>query len=571
MCTDLPLDGSKPDPIHEPPPGRWRQLRKTVHAHHGKTTLVLLGLIFALALGFTDTLLAGPMRTWAERVMNSKLNGYTVRIGSVRPHVWKLAFELENLVVTQNTHPDPPVADFDALKFSLLWTELRHFKVAGNLTLVRPALHINLAQITEEAASKVSLKDRGWQSAVESIYPIKLNQVKVQDGSLLYLAEGTASKPLQLTKVNMVAANVRNIASAQGIYPSPVTLDGVLFDTGKLWFQGQADFLREPHAAAQGEIRLEKVPLERLNPLAQDYQLTTKGGLLSMNGVLEYTPEFQLAHLREVLFENLQVDYITSNATKTLEREHAKQVAKLAKRVREAPQLMLQVKTLKLTNSQIGFVNEATRPPYRLYIANASLDLENLSNEAYQGRSAFRARGAFMGSGTTVITGGFQPTATQADFDVRLKLDDARLPALNGFLKAHEGVDVADGLFSLYTEIKVKNGKIEGYLKPLIKNLKIYDREKDKDKPFGKRVKLHVLQFLATLFKNRTTREVATVIRISGSTSDPTTRKWEVIRKLIANGLFRGILPGFLDKPPALAPPPPEKGSAPLRPPTPNP
>ena len=564
---EFPLGGPMNGLTPIPPAGWWRRFLFTCRANRGKTAFAGLALFVVLAFGLADTLLAGPMRNWAERMMNSKLNGYTVQIARVRPHLWRLAFELDDVVLVQNTHPDPPVANFGALKFSMVWGELLHFKVAGDLTIERPALHINLTQIEEEANSHVSLKDRGWQSAVESIFPIKLDRVKIQDGSLLYLSSGTASKPLHLTKVFMVANNVRNIAAAKGTYPSPVTLEGVLFDTGNIWFKGAADFLREPHAAAHGEIRLDHVPLDRLNPLAQDYQLKTTGGFLSVKGSLKYTPEVQTAHLTDVLFENLKVDYVTSKATAAMEKEHAKQAVKLAKSVRNAPQLLLKVDTLRLTNSQIGFVNEATKPPYRLFISNVNLGLENLSNQADQGRSAFHARGAFMGSGTTVVSGGFRSTASPADFDVHLKLDDAKLPDLNGFLNAHAGVDVAEGLFSVYTELTVKNGRVDGYIKPLIKNLKIYDRQKDKGKPFGKRVEMHVLQFLANLFKNHSTKAVATVTRISGSTSDPKVSEWEAIRKLIGNGLSHGILPGFLDKPKAVDPPKPENPPKPVPPP----
>jgi hypothetical protein len=494
------------------------------------------------------------MRSWAERTMNAKLNGYTVRIARVRPHLWRLAFDLNDLILVQNAHPDPPVADFGALKFSLLLGDLFHFKVAGDLTIERPALHINLLQITDEARSQVSLQDRGWQNAVESVFPIKLDQVNVQDGSLLYLSSRTSSKPLQLTKVIMIAHNVRNIAATKGTYPSPVTLDGVLFDTGRVRFEGAADFLHEPYVAAQGEFRLDRIPLDRLDPLAQNYQLKTTGGILSVQGSVEYTLEAQKAHLKEVLLENLQVDYITSAATKALELDHRKQAIQLARRVRNAPKLKLQVDTLKLTNSQIGFVNEATKPRYRLFMSDMNLELDNLSNQAGQGRSAFQARGAFMGSGTTVLSGKVQTTASPADFDVRLELKDAKLPDLNGFLMAHAGMDVAEGLFSVYTELTVKGGKVDGYVKPLFKNLKVYEKQKDQGKPFGKRVEMHFLQFLADLFKNRATQEVATVTRISGSTSDPQATEWEAMRRLIGNGFSQAIRPGFQELPKAVAP-----------------
>jgi len=137
--------------------------------------------------------------------------------------------------------------------------------------------------------------------------------------------------------------------------------------------------------------------------------------------------------------------------------------------------------------------------------------------------------------------------ASPADFDVRLKLDNANLTDLNGFLMAHAGIDVADGLLSVYTEITVKEGNVDGYIKPLIRNLKIYDKQKDKGKSFGKRVEMHLLQFLAEVFKNRSTQEVATMVRISGSTSDPKVGEWQAILKLIGNGFFNAVLPGFMD------------------------
>jgi hypothetical protein len=526
----------------------WQRLLGFIKGNPVKSALAAALLLTVAALVCADALLAGPVRTWAERTINSNLKGYRVRIARARPRIYKLGLVLDGLVLTQNSHPDPPVADFAALEFTLQWSQLVRFKVAADLTLRRPALHIDLAQMQEEAASKVSLKEEGWQRAVEAIYPFNLDQVRIQDGSLLYLAAAPTSKPLQLTGITMLAKNIRNQAAAQGTYPSPVTCQAALFDTGQVWFKGAADFLREPTSAAMGEIHLERVPLDRLGPLAQDYNLRTTGGLLSANGTIEYTPETQKAHLTEVRFEDLRVDYVTSRATKAQEAAHVKQALQLAKAVRNSPRVVLQVDSLGLSRSQIGFMNQTATPPYRLFLSDVSLQLTNLSNQANHGRSEFRARGAFMGSGRTVLSGGFLSTAKPADFAIHLQLDDARLTDLNKFLLAQTGVDVADGLFSVYTELTVKGGRVEGYLKPLVKNLRVSDQQKDRAKPLGKRVEMHVLQWLANLFKNRSSKQVATVTRISGSTSDPRLSEWEAIRKLLGNGLFRAILPGFLDK-----------------------
>src|SRR5208337_5326642 len=80
--------------------------------HRGRLALICLALLLALVVVCADALLAGPSRRWAERTINSNLKGYTVHIARARPHLWKLGFEMDELVLAQNSHPDPPVADF---------------------------------------------------------------------------------------------------------------------------------------------------------------------------------------------------------------------------------------------------------------------------------------------------------------------------------------------------------------------------------------------------------------------------------------------------------------------------
>jgi hypothetical protein len=276
-----------------------------------------------------------------------------------------------------------------------------------------------------------------------------------------------------------------------------------------------------------------------------------------VNGSVEYTPEVQSARLTKVLLEDLRLDYVTTTATKAIEEERLTRAVEVASSVRNAPQLFLRIDTLTLTNAQIGFANASSKPPYRLFAQDVALELENLDNHSDHGRSRFHARGHFMGSGKTEFSGGFLASAKPADFDVRLKVDDTRLSDLNPLLLSSTGVDVAQGRLSIYTELAVKNGRIEGYIKPLFRNLKISEHEKDKGKPFVKRVEMHLLQFLAWVLKNHTTKEVATVIRVSGSTADPKADEWEVIRRLIGNGFAHAVIPGFRDESTSAAPPAP--------------
>ena len=511
-----------------------------------------LGVLGLAAVG-ADALLAGPVRTWAEGMMNARLKGYTVHLARARPRIWKLALGLDGLVLIQDRHPDPPVMDLGALDFTLQWWELLHWKVAGDLTVRNPALHIDLAQIREEAASGVSARERGWQSALESIFPFKLNQVRIMDGSLLYLDRASEDKPLQATHVQLVARNVRNIDAARGAFPSPVTLEAVLFATGAVSFQGSADFLRQPYLAAQGTLDLRRIPLDPFKRMARTYQLDAKAGVLSAAGTLEYAPEIRTAHFQKVLLEGLKVDYLTSKATEPLEVAHARQAVQLAKSVRNAHGMLLQVDHLALTQGEVGVVDQSGRPPYRLFISGLDLNLDHLSNQGSLGRSTFQGRGAFMGHGVARLSGGGRMTAMPADFDVHLRVEKARLPDLNGLFMAHAGLTVARGEYDLYSEFTVRQGRVDGYLKPILTQVQVYDRRVDRTKPFGKRVAMHLAQGLADLFKNRSSEDIATVTRVSGPTRAPRTSEWQTLKQLLGNGFFRAILPGFL-APPAAKP-----------------
>ena len=48
-----------------------------------------------------------------------------------------------------------------------------------------------------------------------------------------------------------------------------------------------------------------------------------------------------------------------------------------------------------------------------------------------------------------------------------MAIEGASLPSINDLLRAYGKLDVVKGTFSVYSEIKVQNGRIDGYVKPL--------------------------------------------------------------------------------------------------------
>ncbi len=527
----------------------------------GRPWAIALASLAFLAIVVTslNTWLDRPLRAWAEKTMNANLDGYTVKLGRWDTHLWQLAMELDNLSIIQNAHPETPVAHLEAMRFTISWRALLHLHLLGNLTIDRPVLRLDLGQLQEEAKSETSLKDKGWQAAVKAIYPLNLEKISIHDGSVQYLSASPDAQAIRMTNVEFTAKDIRNVSSDSGSYPSPMHLEASLFETGKIWFDGAADFLAEPAASLKGEIRIIRVPLDRLGPDAAAVQLRMKGGFLSASGSFESMPDSTSVLLREVLLEQLKADYVTSDATADKEKKRVEAVANAAKQADNAPGYLMRIDRLRIVHSEFGFVDHSSEPEFRLFLSDLGLEMLNVSNQSTEGRAGFKAYGSFMGSGRTKLTGGFHPGMDAPRFDVHLEMQDANLTSMNNLLKSYAGFDVTAGQFSLFTELDVKDHRVTGYVKPMIRNLSVYGKAQDKNKSFGNRTWQHLVDGMAFLLQNNDSKKLATKVRISGATDDPNVSNYNAIMALISNGFMKAIQPGFQKSSPSSVPASAEK------------
>ena len=156
-----------------------------------------------------------------------------------------------------------------------------------------------------------------------------------------------------------------------------------------------------------------------------------------------------------------------------------------------------------------------------------------------------RLTGKFMGSGDTRAVANFRPEKNGPDFDLDMRVENTDMRTMNEMLRAYGKFDVAAGNFSVYSEIKVKNKHIDGYVKPLFAGLDVYDPEQDRDKSVGRKLYEKVVEGVGKVLRNMPRKEVATVATISGPLEGARPDTLEVIAKLIQNAFFKAILPGF--------------------------
>jgi hypothetical protein len=93
--------------------------------------------------------------------------------------------------------------------------------------------------------------------------------------------------------------------------------------------------------------------------------------------------------------------------------------------------------------------------------------------------------------------------------------------------------------------VSVRRGAVNGYVKPLFKDVNVYSPEQDKRKNVFRKLYEGIVDGLAWILENRPREEVATKTDISGTLSDPQASALEVLVRLIQNAFFKAILPGL--------------------------
>jgi hypothetical protein len=518
---------------------QWREWSGWRWLLAGGALVVLLLVVSAVALFFLDE----PLRRYTEGKMNASLKGYSVTIGRLHFNPVNFSLDLRDTVVVQSQFPDPPVAKIDRLYASVHWKALLHGGVVGDILIDHPVVVLNLGQASAEIRDDTPVKDKGWQDALQAIYPLKINQLRISQGDITYQERGPF-KPLRVYDIELNASNIRNVRSEEGVYPSPMTLQARIFDEGTLSVNGWADFLAEPHAAVMADITLDRVALDYFKPITNRYNMSVDKGMLSANGEVEISPKYKAVKLWDATVDGIRVDYIQTPAAAGAPKEAARETLEAADKSQD-PGLELRVDRLAIVKSNIGFVNKTANPAYRVFVADTNATLTNLSSLPTGETAVAELTGKFMNSGPASLGFKLLPARPGPDFDLAVQIDEADLRTMNDLLRAHGKFDVVGGRFSLYTELKARNRQISGYVKPLFQDMQVYDPAQDRNKSVLRKTYEAVVGKVSKVLENRRREEVATRVDISGRIDNPNASFIDTIVGLVQNAFFKAILPGF--------------------------
>ena len=515
--------------------------------HGWKIAAIIVGLL-VIAIVIVASVIDEPLRQLAEAEANDLLPDYQISIGALELHPLTLSVDLHDVVVRQATHPEPPLAAVPHVTADARLLPLFSGKIAAELRLETPVFSATRQQITgllrRVTTPEVKDDSAAWQEQLRELSAFEA-AIYINNGHLTYDEGKPESEPIRLQQIDVAVLNLANHPETTDTYPSPLHVIVRLPDESQLELDGRADFMATPLPEIEADLKLQRLQIKNLLPVLGRYNVQFRDGALDLSGRVKYSGHATVVAIKELLLEGAKIDYVHAAETKHREVRQVKKVAEKAKEVNQDSSVRVKVEHGKILNSEVGFVNKATSPDYRVFITEMNVDMDNFSNRLEEGTGVVKVTGKFMGSGPTVATGTFRPEKPTPDFDLGVKIIKTRVGTFNNVLRAHGNLDTHKGTFAFFSELSVKDNRIHGYVKPFLKDVEVYDPKQDEEKALTQKMYEAVVGSVLRLLENTPRHEVATATDMSGPVENPQANTWEIVEKLVQNAFFEAILPGF--------------------------
>jgi hypothetical protein len=206
-----------------------------------------------------------------------------------------------------------------------------------------------------------------------------------------------------------------------------------------------------------------------------------------------------------------------------------------------------EINRFRIREGQVHYRDAYRKPKVDIHLDHLEAEATGLTNARENPKdlpSEFHATGRAMGHAALKVDMKLAPLAEAPTFDLNAELTGLKLPELNDFFRAYAKVDVEGGTFNLYTEAAAADGRFKGYVKPLMKDLKILDSDDADDGPI-KLMWETVVAGVTELLENQPKDQTATQIPMAGSFENPKAGIWPTVGSLLRNAFLQALRPSL--------------------------
>jgi hypothetical protein len=292
-------------------------------------------------------------------------------------------------------------------------------------------------------------------------------------------------------------------------------------------------------ALIRGAYKIDSVYLNKVDSVSNKETPFFAASLIDLS--MEWKALFKGSIVGEVVCENPMIRF-------TKDKVEPKDVQKDSAQFKKVSDdfMPLEVNKFEIRNGRIQYIDEYSHPKVDVTLTKAHVVGLNLRN-SYDSSALLPATiqaDAEIYDGTLALNMKLNPLAEEPTFDINAELKNTNLVKLNDFFKAYANVDVNRGNFGLYSEVAAKDGKFTGYVKPLMKDLKVLGPEDQKDNVLRKLWE-GLVGTVGEVFENHKHDRLATKIPFSGNIRNPKTNIWFAIGEVLENAFIQAIQPSL--------------------------
>lgn len=206
----------------------------------------------------------------------------------------------------------------------------------------------------------------------------------------------------------------------------------------------------------------------------------------------------------------------------------------------------LRINRLQVLDGEIHFRNFYSQPKINVVLNDIQAEASNLQNSRRRGESLFATldvTGRPLKQASLRVHMLIDPLADKPTFTMSGELRSVPLTHFNDYFMVYAGFEVHGGQLDLSTEMNAHDGKIDGYVKPILQHtaVKVWNGQETKPSQY---VIEPLAALLSLVMKNWPHDQVATKIPISGNFDDPRIHSWTAFFNLLKNAWVVALQPG---------------------------
>lgn len=209
--------------------------------------------------------------------------------------------------------------------------------------------------------------------------------------------------------------------------------------------------------------------------------------------------------------------------------------------------LPININRFAVINGKVNLTSLITQPRADLSLQKFQGEIRNIRNVEDKDNklpSPVIASGDVPGYGGTMnFDANMNLLKVVPDLDYKLRFSNLQLVKLNPLAREYANLDFERGTVSVYSEMAMLNSKLNGYLKPLTKGMKIFKINEHEGRSVGKFFTELIAQGGTAILKNQKRDQVATRIPLNGTIENIETATWPTIFGVLRNAYieaFRG-------------------------------